>query len=47
MSAGQTEALIGFFIGAGAILILCALSYGIGLLMEMIIEKINQRGWRK
>ena len=47
MSAGQTEALIGFFIGAGAILILCALSYGIGLLMEMIMAKFKERGWTK
>ena len=47
MSSGQFEALIGLMIGVVAILILCQASFMIGLLLEKIIKKLNEKGWKK
>ena len=47
MSAGQTEALIGFLIGAGSIGALCGLSYVLGLLMEKVFARLQEKGWKK
>lgn len=47
MSAGQTEALIGFFIGAGAIGALYGLSYLLGLFMEKVVAWLEEKGWTK
>ena len=47
MSPGQMEGLIGFLIGAGILAVICVASYWLGLLLEKIIEKLDEKGWKK
>ena len=47
MSLGQIEGLIGFVLWAAVIAMIYAVGYGIGMLFEKIIKKLEEKGWHK
>lgn len=47
MSAGQKEGLIGFIVGMALLALVCCIGYGVGLILEKIIEKLESKGWTK
>ncbi len=47
MSAGQKEGLIGFIVGMALLALVCCIGYGVGLILEKIVEKLNNKGWKK